>query len=49
MNPDDTSRSVYAVAFKDGRFLMVYNPKRKGWDEGIQEMALKCNRIQGGA
>ncbi len=32
MNPDDTSRSVYAVAFKDGRFLMVYNPKRKGWE-----------------
>ena len=32
MNPDDTDRSVYTVAFRDGRFLMVYNRKRKGWE-----------------
>lgn len=32
MNPDDTSGSVYAVAFRDSRFLMVYNPKRRGWE-----------------
>lgn len=25
-------RTVYTVAFSDGRFLMVYNPKRKGWE-----------------
>jgi len=24
--------TVYAVAFKNERFLMVYNPKRKGWE-----------------
>ncbi len=32
MNADDTSSSVYAVAFRDGRFLMVYNGKRRGWE-----------------
>ena len=25
-------RTVYTVAFKDGKYLMVYNPKRKGWE-----------------
>jgi ADP-ribose pyrophosphatase len=24
--------TVYSVAFRDDRFLMVYNPKRKGWE-----------------
>ncbi len=24
--------NVYGIAFKDDRFLMVYNPKRKGWE-----------------
>ena len=24
--------TVYTVAFSSGRFLMVYNPKRKGWE-----------------
>jgi 8-oxo-dGTP diphosphatase len=24
--------NVYGIAFKDGRFLMVYNPKRNGWE-----------------
>lgn len=29
----DTDDTVYVVAFsEDGRFLMVYNPKRKGWE-----------------
>ena len=32
MNSDDTSSSVYAVAFREGKFLMVYNPKRRGWE-----------------
>ncbi len=32
MNPDDTDSSVYAVAFEDGKFLMVYNSKRRGWE-----------------
>ncbi len=32
MNAEDTSSSVYAVAFRDGMFLMVYNTKRKGWE-----------------
>lgn len=25
-------RSVYTVALKDGKVLMVYNPRRKGWE-----------------
>ncbi len=25
-------RTVYSIAFRDGRFMMVYNPKRKGWE-----------------
>jgi 8-oxo-dGTP diphosphatase len=25
-------RWVYAIAFEDDRFLMVLNPKRKGWE-----------------
>ena len=32
MNSDDTSSSVYTVAFRDDEFLMVYNPKRRGWE-----------------
>ncbi|MDD1771454.1 MAG: NUDIX domain-containing protein [Methanomassiliicoccales archaeon] len=24
--------NVYAIGFRDERFLMVYNPKRKGWE-----------------
>ena len=24
--------TVYTVAFRDGRFLMVYNQKRRGWE-----------------
>jgi 8-oxo-dGTP diphosphatase len=24
--------TVYTVAFMDGRFLMVYNPRRGGWE-----------------
>jgi 8-oxo-dGTP diphosphatase len=24
--------NVYGIGFRDGRFLMVYNPKRKGWE-----------------
>jgi ADP-ribose pyrophosphatase len=24
--------TVYSVAFRDDRFLMVYNPERKGWE-----------------
>ena len=24
--------TVYTAAFKDDKFLMVYNPKRKGWE-----------------
>ena len=29
----DTDSTAYVVAFSpDGRFLMVYNPKRKGWE-----------------
>ena len=31
MNPDDTSRSVYAVAFKDGRFLWMNRTHIKWW------------------
>lgn len=27
-----TKRTVYSVAFKDEKFLMVYHPKRKGWE-----------------
>lgn len=26
------SGHVYGVAFLEGRFIMVYNPKRKGWE-----------------
>lgn len=25
-------RTVYAVAFSGGKYLMVYNPARKGWE-----------------
>lgn len=32
MTQTDTDQTVYAVAFKEGRFLMVWNPKRKGWE-----------------
>ncbi len=32
MNRDDTDSSVYAVAFREGKFLMVYNVKRRGWE-----------------
>lgn len=32
MNTDDTKDSVYTVAFKDNKFLMVWNPKRCGWE-----------------
>lgn len=33
MSPDDTADSVYTVAFDEtGRFLMVWNPKRDGWE-----------------
>lgn len=28
----EKQRTAYCVAMKDGRFLMVYNPKRKGWE-----------------
>lgn len=24
--------SVYSVAFRDGKFLMVFNPERDGWE-----------------
>ncbi len=27
-----TKHTVYSVAFEDDRFLMVYNPKRNGWE-----------------
>lgn len=27
-----THRTAYAIAFRDGVFLMVYHPKRKGWE-----------------
>lgn len=48
MNPNDTNESVYAVACSEGKFLMVWNPKRDGWEmpgghiqkgEGIEEAA----------
>ena len=32
MTQTDTDETVYTVAFMDGRFLMVWNPKRKGWE-----------------
>ena len=32
MTQTDTDQTVYTVAFKDGRFLMVWNPKRNGWE-----------------
>lgn len=32
MNPEDTDDTVYTVGYRDGRFLMVYHPKRKGWE-----------------
>lgn len=32
MNADDTDGSVYTVAFEGDRFLMVWNPKRNGWE-----------------
>ena len=25
-------RTAYAIAFREGRFLMVYNERRKGWE-----------------
>lgn len=28
----DTDDTVYALAFSDGRFLMVWNPAREGWE-----------------
>ncbi len=28
----DTEDTIYTVAFSDEGFLMVYNPKRKGWE-----------------
>ena len=28
----DTDDTIYTIAFKDGLFLMVWNPKRKGWE-----------------
>lgn len=32
MKPGDTNRTAYAVGYKDGMFLMVWNPKRDGWE-----------------
>lgn len=32
MNSDDTDGTVYTVAFSDGKFLMVRNPRRNGWE-----------------
>ena len=32
MTQDDTDTTVYAVAFKDGKFLMVWNSRRNGWE-----------------
>lgn len=29
---DDSDDTVYTVAFRDGKFLMVWNPKREGWE-----------------
>jgi len=28
----DSNRTVYTVGFKNGMFLMVWNPKRNGWE-----------------
>ncbi len=32
MNVDDTEGSVYTIAFEGNRFLMIWNPKRNGWE-----------------
>ena len=32
MRKDDTDYTVYTIAFRDGKFLMVWNRKRKGWE-----------------
>lgn len=32
MNDDDTDDSVYTIAFDGDRFLMIWNPKRGGWE-----------------
>ena len=32
MKPGDTDKTAYAVGYKDGMFLMVWNPKRDGWE-----------------
>lgn len=32
MKPGDTEEGTYTVAFRDGRFLMVRNDRRGGWE-----------------
>ena len=32
MTGNDTDSTVYTVAYRDGRFLMVWNRKRGGWE-----------------
>ena len=32
MNADDTDDSIYTIAFDGDRFLMIWNPKRNGWE-----------------
>lgn len=32
MTPGDTDDTIYTVAFRDGMFLMVWNPGRRGWE-----------------
>lgn len=32
MSENDSNETVYAVAYSGDRFLMVWNPKRNGWE-----------------
>ena len=43
----DTDDTIYTIAFKDGLFLMVWNPKRKGWEMPGGHVKTGETRIEG--
>ena len=43
----DTDDTIYTIAFKDGLFLIVWNPKRKGWEMPGGHVKTGETRIEG--
>ncbi|WP_400232433.1 NUDIX domain-containing protein [Methanomethylophilus alvi] len=43
----DTDDTIYTIAFKDGLFLMVWNPRRKGWEMPGGHVKTGETRIEG--